>query len=730
MSATNLFNLTPLASAMKYIVLAQFLVIAQQAVAGPIINDDVVIDQNTPPDSYTLNTQATLTANNASTWNIRAQNGSTVNLNSSSVTTNGSGTALELFNSSGVINNSRISGATAGMLLGFTATGTGSTAEVNNSVISGGSRGVHISARSNLTLNNSDVVGTDANGIGLLMFDGTASATGGSIVGGMTGIVVRDDPSEAGGSRLELNGTRVEGQEGSAILVQGGAADIFVGNGASLTGGNGALLEVKSNGSANFTASDSATQLVGDVIVENGSTADVTLTRGASLTGRLENLSALAVNDSAKWVMVGNGEVANLAMDGGAIQFGSPSEFYQLSVGNLSGSGTFIMDADFTTGQVDTLNVTGTATGAHKVLMGSSGADPTADGQVPVIHIAAGDATFSLLNGAVDLGAYSYDLIKQGNNDWYLNTASRVISPGTQSVMALFNAAPSVWYGELSTLRSRMGEVRMDHGKAGAWSRAYGNKFDVSASSGLAYQQTQQGLSLGADAPLPVGDGQWLVGLMAGYSTSDLDMSRGTSGTVDSYYAGAYTTWMDEQSGYYLDGVLKFNRFQNESRVQLSDGQQTKGSFDNNGIGASLEVGRHIKLDDGYFVEPYTQLSGVIIQGKDYDLDNGLKAEVDRTRSLLGKVGATAGRNFTLDDGTVLQPYVRAAYVHEFANNNEVQVNSNVFNNDLSGSRGELGAGLAMTLTDKVSVHADFDYSNGDKIEQPWGANIGMRYSW
>jgi len=217
---------------------------------------------------------------------------------------------------------------------------------------------------------------------------------------------------------------------------------------------------------------------------------------------------------------------------------------------------------------------------------------------------------------------------------------------------------------------------------------------------------------------------------MAGYSTSDLDMSRGTSGTVDSYYAGAYTTWMDEQSGYYLDGVLKFNRFQNESKVQLSDGQQTKGSFDNNGIGASLEVGRHIKLDDGYFVEPYTQLSGVIIQGKDYDLDNGLKAEGDRTRSLLGKVGATAGRNFTLDDGTVLQPYVRAAYVHEFANNNEVQVNSNVFNNDLSGSRGELGAGLAMTLTDKVSVHADFDYSNGDKIEQPWGANIGMRYSW
>ena len=143
-----------------------------------------------------------------------------------------------------------------------------------------------------------------------------------------------------------------------------------------------------------------------------------------------------------------------------------------------------------------------------------------------------------------------------------------------------------------------------------------------------------------------------------------------------------------------------------------------------------MEFGRHIKLGNDYFVEPYTQLSGVIIQGKSYDLDNGLSAEGDRTRSLLGKLGATAGRDFNLGDGKVIQPYVRVAYVHEFAKNNEVKVNNVVFNNDLSGSRGELGAGIAMSVSDRLSLHADFDYSNGDKIEQPWGANVGLRYSW
>jgi hypothetical protein len=193
---------------------------------------------------------------------------------------------------------------------------------------------------------------------------------------------------------------------------------------------------------------------------------------------------------------------------------------------------------------------------------------------------------------------------------------------------------------------------------------------------------------------------------------------------------GAYTTWLDAQSGYYFDAVLKYNRFQNDSKVQMSDGQTTKGDYDTHGMGASLEFGRHIKLADDYFVEPYAQLSGVVIDGASYDLDNGMNADGDRADSLLGKVGATVGRNITWAPGKTLQPYLRAAYVHEFATRSDVEVNDNRFSTDLSGSRGELGAGVAMSMTDKVSMHVDLEYSNGDKIEQPWGANFGIRYSW
>jgi outer membrane autotransporter protein len=731
MWATNAFNLNPLARAVKFVSLAPLFLLAQQVMAGPINGGIEDINQTTTPDSYSLTNAATLNALGATTRDITAEGGSTVNLNANTVVNaTGSAVGLALFDSNANIKNTRINSNTTGLLLGFTASGSGSQATVDSSVISGGTMGARVGARSTLNLRNSDLLGTGANGIGLQMFDGTVSAIGGTIVGAQNGVVLRDDVSEAGGSRLDLNGTRVEGVSGSAMLVQNGTSDISLRNGSSLAGGNGTLLDVRNGASANLSVSDGNTHLVGDVIVEGGGTANIQLDNSATLTGRLENVQGLTVNNDARWVMVGDGSVQNLTLNGGGVQFGNPGEFFKLSVAELSGSGgTFYMHNDFSTGQIDTLTVTGTASGNHTVALDSSGSEPKAAEARPVVHIGAGDATFALQGGAVSLGAYDYDLIKVGDNDWFLNTASRSISPGTQSVMALFNAGPTIWYGELSSLRSRMGEVRMDNGKAGGWIRTYGNKYDVSASSGVAYQQTQQGLAFGADAPLPIGNGQWLVGLLGGYSKSDLDMSRGTSGEVDSYYLGAYTTWLNEQ-GYYADAVIKFNHFQNSSEVRLSDGKKTKGDYDNNGIGASLEFGRHVKLADGYFVEPYTQLSAMVIEGADYDLDNGMAAEGDRVRSLLGKVGATVGRNFTVGKGYEVQPYLRAAYVHEFATNSDVEVNSNAFNTDLSGSRGELGAGFAMKTTDSTSVHIDLEYSNGDKIEQPWGANIGLRYSW
>jgi outer membrane autotransporter protein len=59
-----------------------------------------------------------------------------------------------------------------------------------------------------------------------------------------------------------------------------------------------------------------------------------------------------------------------------------------------------------------------------------------------------------------------------------------------------------------------------------------------------------------------------------------------------------------------------------------------------------------------------------------------------------------------------------------------VKVNDNVFNNDLSGSRAEFGAGVAGAMSEKWQVHAGVAYSKGEHIEQPYGVNMGLTVRW
>ena len=719
------------------------------AEGGSVIGGSAAVNNGDTAESWFLGQDATLNVNNAQTLSIDADastvnvnagsttqaitgsNGSTVNVNGANVS--GSDFAgLELVSSQGNIDNSNIDGAVFGISAVRFSTGQdGSIVNVTgNSTVTGAEAGAFASSHSVINVSDSTLEGTASTGRGLWLQSATGVAKNSTIVGGQNGVFIELDVTGVAPATLNLENTTVQGKDGSAIVVdfnnEGTSTATLTLTNSNLLAGNGTLLEVKGGATTAMTVNGST--LTGDIVTESGSTTHLTLQNNSVLTGRLENVASATINDSAQWVLVDNSQIENLVLNGGSVSFGADNAFYQLDVASLSGQGRFIMGTDFATGRTDVLNVTGTASGTHELLIASSGSEPASGQPITVVTTGGGDAQFTLFNDVVDQGAYSYSLEKSGNN-WILDPDTRVISPGTRSVMALFNTPLPTWYGELTSLRTRMGELRMNPGQSGAWGRTYSNKYEIANGSGLAYRQTQQGFTLGADAALAMGDGQWLVGVMGGHSTSDLNLDAGSSGDVDSYYLGTYATWLDASSGYYTDAVLKVNRFRNKAKASLSDGGRAKGDYDNSGIGGSVEFGRHIKLDDGYFIEPFTKWSAVVIQGKNFSLDNGLQAEGDRARSLLGEVGLTAGRNFKVNNDVELQPYVRVSGAYEFAKNNEVQVNDHVFNNDLSGSRAGLGAGIAASMSDRFQLHADYEYSDGENFRQPAGWTLGLRYA-
>ncbi|MGO3562716.1 autotransporter outer membrane beta-barrel domain-containing protein [Pseudomonas helleri] len=655
---------------------------------------------------------------------VEGHSGAVIDLQGSSIVTEGdessgagadSGASIELSQGSSIVTRGRESH-------GVFSIGNSSLVTLNDSSIETfgeGSAGVVIQSGGRVELNNSHVKANGAGAVGAQLNGGTLAVNGGSIQS-QTAAAINISGQ---GNTVAIDNAYIGSVEGPAIKVEGGAeATITVSNGSTLSAGNGRgeLLDVQSDSVLDLVVDGS--YLHGNLTIPEGGLVNVRLQNGTRFTGQMSDVKNLQLDAGVGWDIMGDSNVESLVLNGGSIDFAKAEGFHQLSMGELSGNGSFGLKLNMDNQQVDFLNIEGQATGNHVLSIQNSGAEPESGfDPLQVVHTGGGDAQFSVLGERVDLGAYSYGLERQGD-DWFLTGEDREVSPATRSVQALFNSAPTVWYGEMSTLRSRMGEVRSS-GQGGAWMRSYGNQFRVAGRDGLGFEQQQSGFSLGVDAPLAVTDGVLLVGLLGGYSKSDLSQSRGSSGTVDSFYVGTYGTWMNS-NGYYVDGVLKLNQFQNRADVLMSDFSKAKGSYRNYGLGASLEAGRQIQLTEHLFIEPFAQVSAVAVQGKSFSLDSELKADNAATHSLLGKVGMTLEHR-----NQWLSPYIKVALAQEFARDNDVEVNGHRFNNDLYGTRAELGAGLALSLSSNLQLHADFDYMNGQGIEQPWGANVGVRYA-
>lgn len=650
------------------------------------------------------------------------------------------GEEIYLSNSTATLRNSILEGGTRSAL----NVTDGSSAQVYDSLIKSIGRGVSVSIGGAATLANTHVHGADNGGtgnmdggVGLALVNGQADVTQKSqIVGDRYGVAIssnrHEDPSTWRNS-LVVDDAHIEGINGSAIKVESffnnrpSQASITVSNGGTLKGGNGVILEVAENANVDFTVINS--HLTGDITAAQGARTALSLTEGSSLTGTMTGVQTLAV-ENALWTLTGNANVRDLTLSNGRVDLGGANgSFHQLDLETLQGNGTFGLGTDLAAGVGDKLVVSGNASGNHQLAIENTGTDVAKDQPaLEVVKTGGGDAQFGVIGGQVDLGTFVYDLQQQGN-DWFLvQRPGDVVAPGTRSVLGLFSAAPTVWYGEAASLRSRMGELRLGNSEGGVWSRAYGNRYNLSAGGGVGYQQTQQGLSVGADGAMPLSDGQLRLGVMGGYSRSDLDLAAGTTGSVDSYYVGVYGTWLAD-NGYYVDALAKLNRFQNKSDVRMSDGQRSGGNYDNHGVGVSVEAGKRIDLDDGVFVSPFAQVSTLWVQGEKYDLDNGMQARSNKADSLLGKVGTQVGQTRKLAKGGSFDYYGKVAIAHEFANNNEVKVNGNRFTNDLSGTRAEFGVGTAVQVSDRVQLHADVDYAKGRNIEQPWGVNLGLRYN-
>ncbi|WP_246218981.1 autotransporter outer membrane beta-barrel domain-containing protein [Pseudomonas izuensis] len=466
----------------------------------------------------------------------------------------------------------------------------------------------------------------------------------------------------------------------------------------------------------------------------------------------------------------------------GQVSFAAPAinGFHTLTIkGPLTGHGTFLMNTDLAALQGDLLRVRGPVSDTHTLVIADSGNAPgAAHEKLMLVDGSGGSGDFKLYGQTVDAGAYRYQLQQQGD-DWYLanlagvevpdqpdgtqkpvdpvdpsvpvdparpvfpvapvepdNPAQPVhrpqaetLSKGANAAVASHAASAALISAQMSATTGHFGELRSGKDQGGVWTRGYGTEQRLDTGASRAFQQQVNGMEIGADKALPVLDSTLYVGGLIGQGQGRQDFGEASKGAIDSTTLGGYASYLD-RSGLYVDGALKYSRLDNEINITSNLGNKVKAQYKNHAVSADVQVGKHIDLGRGWFVEPRAGLQVVRISEGRYTASNGLSVEQVAMNSVQSRVGGVFGRDLQWGDGIAVKPYAKATWITEHAGDSHVKVNGAKLDSRLPGSRGEIGGGVMLTAADKHNVYVDGGYTKGSDIEQPWAVTVGYRYNW
>lgn len=205
-----------------------------------------------------------------------------------------------------------------------------------------------------------------------------------------------------------------------------------------------------------------------------------------------------------------------------------------------------------------------------------------------------------------------------------------------------------------------------------------------------------------------------------------------SSTTFDSDSIALYLTWQ-RQNGFYMDGVLSFDRHRGETDIQR---QQKVASPKANSWSASLEGGYPYQFDNGLKLEPQLQLMHTRLNMDNFTDREGTTVKYQDYSQTIGRAGLRADRTWNDDAGRQYTPYLRANYYRGWGGEAKTTIGaetiaaSHTFSSGKFGQMGELGGGGTVTFKNDLSLYAEVDYrrefdSNGAR---GWNYTGGVRW--
>ncbi|UTO29172.1 BafA family autotransporter [Bartonella harrusi] len=326
-------------------------------------------------------------------------------------------------------------------------------------------------------------------------------------------------------------------------------------------------------------------------------------------------------------------------------------------------------------------------------------------------------------------------LLRPSNPDQFFSSLREELSksdflttPSTDAVLSLSVAPQFVFHNELQTVRAGRGILERSKKSSVLWASAIKSKESVSTGH-LDFKLEQTGVVLGLTALSELTNGDFYLGGFGSYDQGRVAHARGGTSSVNTYGIGAYATYFS-QSGWYLDGILKYNHYQNTLKAVSTNGLDIEGNYKQWAMGASFEGGYRVKMAQSSWMQPYAQLTWLRAEGKEITLSNKMIGNINPLTSLRSEVGLSLGYEFGSDLDFSSIAYITAAWLRENKNDNHTTINKqHKFTTDLSGNAGKLGIGLSSLVSDKLKLYAEAHYVKGRKVKQLLQGTLGMRYN-
>jgi outer membrane autotransporter protein len=177
-----------------------------------------------------------------------------------------------------------------------------------------------------------------------------------------------------------------------------------------------------------------------------------------------------------------------------------------------------------------------------------------------------------------------------------------------------------------------------------------------------------------------------LLGFSAGGSEANISVQNlGTSGRSTGGHVGVYgvKTW----GAYYLAGSVSYARLDNSTTRNIvgpGPGETATGRFDSDQLSARFELGWK-RVFAHYTLTPFVAIEPAALWARGYTETSvtagggpgilGLTFASRTTTSLPAFLGIQADTRTVFSDGTVLTPYARVSWMHEFEPNRTVSAN-------------------------------------------------------